>query len=115
MLRSYQPPTAGQLTKRATLLEPVEELDARGKLVQSWAERGTVWCNVRWLRGGESVMQARLASKSPAIVTMRASTLTRRVTSEWKLRIDGREFDAKEDPRETDDRAFSEVLVERQG
>ena len=115
MLRSYQPPTAGQLTKRATLLEPVEAVDADGQLVQSWAERRTVWCNVRWLRGGESVMQARLASRSPAIVTMRSSTLTRRVTSEWKLRIDGREFEAKEDPRETDDRAFFEVLVERVG
>ena len=115
MLRSYQPPTAGQLAKRATLLEPIEAVDADGQIVQSWAERRTVWCNVRWLKGGESVMQARLASKSPAIVTMRASTLTRRVTSEWKLRIDGREFDAKEDPRETDDRAFFEMLVERVG
>lgn len=115
MLRSYQPPTTGQLTKRATLLEPIEAVDADGQLVQSWRERGTVWCNIRWLRGGESVMQARLASKSPAIVTVRASTLTRRVSSEWNLRIDGREFDAKEDPRETDDRAFFEVLVERVG
>lgn len=115
MLRSYQPPTAGQLSKRATLLEPVKDVDLDGQPVRAWAERGTVWCNVRWLRGGEAVMQSRLASKSPAIVTMRASTLTRRVTSEWKLRIDGREFDAKEDPRETDDRAFLEVLVERVG
>ena len=115
MLRSYQPPTAGRLTKRATLLEPIEAVDADGQLVQSWAERDTVWCNIRWLRGGESVMQARLASKSPAIVTVRSSALTRRVTSEWKLRIDGHEFDAKEDPRETDDRAFFEVLVERVG
>ena len=106
---------AGQLSKRATLLEPVKDVDLDGQPVRSWVERGTVWCNVRWLRGGESVMQARLASKSPAIVTMRASTLTWRVTSEWKLRIDGRDFDAKEDPRETDDRAFFEVLMERVG
>lgn len=106
---------AGQLTKRATLMEQVEAVDADGQVIQSWRDRGTVWCNVRWLRGGESVMQARLASKSPAIVTVRASTLTRPITSEWKLRIDGREFDAKEDPRETDDRAFFEVLVERVG
>lgn len=106
---------AGRLTKRATLLEPIEAVDADGQVIQSWRDRGAVWCNVRWLRGGESVMQARLASKSPAIVTVRASALTRRVTSEWKLRIDGREFEAKEDPRETDDRAFFEVLVERVG
>ena len=107
--------TAGQLTKRATLLEPVEAVDADGQVVQSWQERGTVWCNVRWLRGGEAVMQSRMASKSPAIVTVRASDLTREITSEWKLRVDGRDYDAKEDWRETEDRAFLEMLVERVG
>ena len=86
-----------------------------GGTVDDWVPQFSEWAGVRHLRGGESVMQARLASKSPAIVTMRASTLTRRVTSEWKLRIDGREFDAKEDPRETDDRAFFEVLAEKVG
>lgn len=107
--------TAGQLTKRATLLEPVKELDQDRQPILRYAERGTVWCHVRWLRGGESVMAARLASRSPGIVTVRASSLTRRITSEWKLRIDGSEFDAKEDPRESDDRAFLEALVERIG
>lgn len=106
---------AGDLTKRVTLLEPIEALDRDRQVVHSWADRGTVWCHVRWLRGGESVMQARLASKSPAIVTVRASTLTRRITSDWRVRIGGREFEAKEDPRESDDRAFLEMLVERIG
>ena len=106
---------AGQLTKRATLLEPVEAVDADGQLVQSWRERGTAWCNVRWLRGGESVMQARLASKSPAIVTVRASPLTRRITSEWEALIDGRIYEFREDPRESQDRAFLEALAEATG
>lgn len=96
-------------------MQPVKELDQDRQPILRYADRGTVWCNVRWLRGGESVMQARLASKSPAIVTVRASTLTRSITSEWKLRIDGSEFDAKEDPRESDDRASLELLVERIG
>ena len=96
-----------------SLRESIE--DDMGGTRDEWVLQFVEWVGVKYLRGGESVMQARLASKSPAIVTMRASTLTRRVTSEWKLRIDGREFDAKEDPRETDDRAFFEVLVERVG
>lgn len=103
---------AGQLTKRVTLLEPVKGLDADRQPILTYGDRGTVWCNVMWLRGGESVMAARLQSRSPAIITVRASSLTRQITSEWKLRIRGRDFDAKEDPRETQDRAFLELLAE---
>ena len=103
---------AGDLTKRATLLEPVVERDADGQLVQGWLDHGTVWCHVLPLRGGESVMAARMQSRSPAVVTMRASSLSRQVTSEWRLRIDGREYHAKEDPRETQDRAWLEMLCE---
>lgn len=105
----------GQLTKRATLLEPIEDVDADGQVVRSWAVRDTVWCNWKPRRGGESVMQARIESRNPAIITARASTLTRRITSEWRVRIDGREFDVKEDPTETPDRAFLEFYAETRG
>jgi len=107
--------TAGQLTKRATLLEPIEAVDDDGQVVQSWADRGTVWCNWTPRRGGESVMQARLESRNPAIITVRASALTRRITSEWVARIDGREFDVKEAPTETPDRAYLEFLAMTRG
>ena len=106
---------AGQLTKRATLLEPVEAVDADGQVVQSWANRGTVWCNWKPRRGGESVMQARIESRNPAIITVRASTLARCITNEWRVWIDGREFEVKEDPTETPDRAFLEFYAETRG
>lgn len=106
---------AGDLTKRATLLEPIEAVDDDGQVVQSWADRGTVWCNWTPRRGGEGVMQARIESRNPAIITVRASALTRRITSEWVARIDGREFDVKEDPTETPDRAFLEFYAETRG
>lgn len=106
---------AGRLTKRATLLEPIEAVDADGQVVQSWADRGTVWCNWTPRRGGEGVMQARIESRNPAIITVRASALTRRITSEWRVRIDGREFEVKEDPTETPDRAFLEFYAETRG
>ncbi|MFC3568404.1 phage head closure protein [Paracoccus simplex] len=105
----------GQLTKRAMLLEPVEATDADGQVVQSWDDRGTVWCNWKPRRGGEGVMQARIESRNPAIITVRASTLTRRITSEWRVRIDGRDFDVQEDPTETPDRSFLEFLAMTKG
>lgn len=107
--------TAGQLTKRALLLEPVESVDADGQIVQSWAERGTVWCNWTPRRGGEGVLQARIESRNPAIITVRAYGLTRRITSEWRVRIDGREYEVQEDPTETPDRAFLEFLAMTRG
>lgn len=102
----------GDLKKRATLRAPVEDRDADGQIVQSFADRGVVWAHLRPLRGGEAVMQARMQSRSPAIVTVRRSTITTPITSEWRVIIDGRDYAVREDPRETDDRAFLEFLVE---
>lgn len=106
---------AGRLTKRATLLEPFEDRDRDGRIVQGWMDRGTVWCNWTPRRGGESVMQARIESRNPAIITVRASGLTRSITSEWRARIDGREYDVKEEPQETPDRAFLQFYAETGG
>lgn len=107
--------SAGQLTKLATLLEPFEAVDADGQIVQRYEDRGRVWCNLTPRRGGEGVMQARIESRNPAIITVRASSLTRRITSEWRLGIDGREYDVKEDPQETEDRAFLQFYAETRG
>lgn len=106
---------AGDLTKRAALSEPVEAVDADGQIVQSYALRATVWANVKPLRGGESVMQARMESRSPAIITVRASSQSRQITSEWRAVIDGKTYHVREDPRETQDRAFLEFLAEARG
>lgn len=106
---------SGDLTKRATFQRPVKLTDADGQVVQSYATVFTASANVRWLRGGESVMQSRLASKSPAILTFRAHDQAQAVTSEYRVVIDGKTFEAKEDPRESQDRAFLEMLAERVG
>lgn len=103
----------GDLTKRALFRAPVKATDANGKRIIEYADRFKFWTNVRHLRGGESVMQSRLASKSPAILTVRAATETRQITSEWRVVVNGGLFNLKEDPRETQDGAFLEVLVER--
>lgn len=105
----------GDLTKRATLLEPITVRDEDGGKIGDYTDRSTVWANLLPLRGTEAVMQARIQSRNPAIITVRASSLTRQITSEWRVRIDGRVFDVKERPRETQDRAFLEFLAEAQG
>ncbi|WP_312529933.1 phage head closure protein [Paracoccus sp. (in: a-proteobacteria)] len=106
---------AGDLTKRATFQRPHKEKDADGKVIHTYPEAFTAWVNLKPLRGGESVMASRMQSRSPAIVTFRSSTQARAVTSEWRVVIDGRIYESKEDPRETQDRALFEMLVEGGG
>lgn len=106
---------AGKLTHRAAFAAPFEARDEDGQLVQRHDAQFTVWCGVRWLRGGESVMQARMQSRSPAILTVRKTPDTDRITSEWRVLVDGRDFDVKEDPRPSDDRGYLEMLAEDRG
>ena len=104
-----------KLDYRATFAAPVEAVDADGQVVQDYQEQFAVWAGVRWLRGGESVMQARMQSRSPAILTVRKTPDTERITSEWRVLVDGRDFDVKEDPRPSDDRGYLEMLAETRG
>lgn len=103
---------AGRLRRRVTFQEAVVIRDPDGMLIQGWEERFTLWCHVHYLRGSEAVMQARLVSKSPAILTIRASVKTRAITSEWRAVIEAVVFDLKEDPRPSEDGATLEMLAE---
>ncbi len=108
---------AGKLDHRATFERPVQSRDEDGQLIQGWHDEATVWASVRYLRGGESVMAARMQSRTPAILTIRSSSTARRVTSEWRVQTRDRSgterlFEVKEDPRPTEGGGFLEMLVE---
>lgn len=103
------------LTKRAAFQRPMKSRDADGNPITSYPTVFEAWVNLKPLRGGESVMAARMQSRAPAIVTFRSSSQTREVTSEWRVVISGRIYAAKEDPRETQDRAYLEMLIEGGG
>lgn len=100
---------------RATFQEPFEDEDADGQVVQRYDDRFQDRVTMRFLRGGESVLAARLESRSPVIIGVRNSARAREVTSEWRAVIDGKTYHVKEDPRETQDRAFLEFLAEARG
>ncbi len=48
--------------------------------------RTMVWANFRFLRGGETVQSARLEGRQPVVVTIRASSATKAITPEWRMR-----------------------------
>lgn len=108
---------AGSLDHRAAFQSPVHERDEDGQIHQGWRDEFVAWASVRHLRGGESVMQARMQSRSPAILTIRNSAAARAVTSEWRAVVRDRTgiervFEMREDPRPTEGSAFLEMLAE---
>lgn len=104
--------TAADLTLFGSFYEPFEDTDADGQVIQDWLLRFTCPVHVRHLRGGEEVMQARLQSKNPVIVTVRTCNQARAVTSEWRVSVGGKLYDIKEDPRPDQARRLLEMLAE---
>lgn len=107
------PVTPGQLRHRITLAERVMIEDEYGNVEGSWQDRGTVAAAFRFLRGGEEVMAGRLAGKQPAIITVRSSTLTRSMTTAWRITYDGDAYNARAITDPTGRRAWLEILAEK--
>lgn len=103
---------AGQLDRRVTFQSFVMIEDDMGGVVHGWEDRFTLWAHIRYLRGSEAVMQARLVSKAPVIITVRRSAQSVGITSEWRAVVGGVIFDLKEDPRPSEDGGFMEMLAE---
>ena len=109
--------TAGQLDHRAefSLRESIE--DDMGGTRDEWVLQFVEWVGVKYLRGTEAVMQARLASRNPMIVTVRNSARARQVTSEWRVTLRSRSgvtfvAEVREDPRPAEGDGFLEMLCE---
>ena len=98
-----------------SLRESIE--DDMGGTRDEWVPHFVEWAGVKHLRGGESVMQARLASRNPVIVTIRNSARARQITSEWRVTLRSRSgivlvAEVKEDPRPSEGDAYLEFLAE---
>ena len=88
-----------------------------GGTQDSWVPQFTAWAGVKYLRGGEGVMQARMQSRNPVIVTIRNSARARQITSEWRVTLRSRSgvvlvAEVREDPRPSERDGFLEMLAE---
>ena len=75
-----------RLAHRVALLKPVTSSDGYGGRDEVRAERFRAKADIRYLRGGEEVQAARLAGRQPAVVTIRAFSASREVTTGWTVR-----------------------------
>ena len=81
-----------------------ETSDGYGNMVGEWAEAFEDRVDVRYLRGSEAVLAARLAGRQTIIITIRDSEAARRIAPEWRAIIRGVEYNIREPLRPTDQR-----------
>lgn len=105
---------AGDLYYKVDCQKRGEQDDGYGNTVSDFVTQFTVRAAYRHLRGGEGVIAARLENKHPVIITVRASSQTRQITSDWRLvdARDGTAWAVKDVTHETD-RQFISLLCER--
>jgi SPP1 family predicted phage head-tail adaptor len=105
---------ANDLTERVAFDLRAEVDDGYGNTQSDWVERFQCRAAYRHLRGGESVMAGRLEGKHTQIITVRSSSQTRQIDTDWRVRDTrtGQEFNIRDVTHETD-RQWISLLVER--
>ncbi|BCH32634.1 hypothetical protein MesoLjLc_45640 [Mesorhizobium sp. L-8-10] len=104
----------GDLFYRVAFDRRTEVDDGLGNTLADWVEQFQCRAAYRHLRGGESVVASRLQGKHVQIIAVRASSQTRQVSTDWRVRDarTGEVFNIRDVTVETD-RAFISFLCER--
>lgn len=76
---------AGALKERVSFAARVDQDDGAGNTQSDWVEQFQRAAAFTHLKGGETVMAARLTNKHPMIVRIRSSVASRAVTADWRL------------------------------
>ncbi|PSJ64504.1 phage head completion protein [Kumtagia ephedrae] len=83
-------PGAGRLDQRVTFEAPVAPAsDGGGGVVDGFAPQFTVWAGFFRPRGDEAVTAARLEGRHVVDVTVRSSSQSRQITTDWRM-VDAR-------------------------
>ncbi len=108
---------AGALFYRVECQKRAPIDDGLGNQVSGdFATQFTVSAGYTHMRGGEGVVAARLQRKHPMIVTVRSSSQTRQITTDWRLvdKRTGEEMAIKDVTPELN-RQWISLLVEKGG
>lgn len=77
---------AGKLDRRVAFDRPEGVNNGQGGTMMGWHEQHRCWAAMTFLRGGETVMAARLSGKQPVVVTIRTCLAARAIGTNWRLR-----------------------------
>lgn len=76
---------AGDLFHRVAFEAPVAGSDGAGGVLAGFAERCIVRAEFIHIRGGEGVLAARLESKHPQVIRVRAMAATLAASADWRI------------------------------
>lgn len=79
-------PGSGALDRRVVFQQ--QAVTRPGVRNGDWTDDFARWCSIAWLRGGEGVLEGRLAGNAPAVITVRDDAETRQVTGAWRARTE---------------------------
>lgn len=87
--------------------------DGMGNTRASWAEQFRCSAGKLVMRGGETVMAARLEGRQPVILTVRSETRTKAINSDWRARDvrTGETYNVRSS-QHGESRAYIELLCE---
>ncbi len=104
---------AGELRERCTFEGPGLAADDIGGNVRTWVVEFALWGKFRPERGSEALQAGRLNESDAGVLTLRKSSDTDRITTDWRVTIDGVLYNVRSiiDPFRTGDRV--ELLIER--
>lgn len=104
---------AGDLKRRVAFDKRTSATDGYGNTVGGWAEQFLVAAGYLHLKGGETVMAARLEGQHMQVIFVRLSSQTLGVSTEWRIR-DARASTIYNirDITPTEDRQWLEFLVQ---
>ena len=77
---------AGDLCYRVAFDRRADVDDGYGNTVSGWVEQFQCRAAYRHLRGGEFVMVGRLQGRHSQVIAVRASSQTRQVSTDWRVR-----------------------------
>ncbi|KAB0538473.1 head-tail adaptor [Pseudochrobactrum saccharolyticum] len=118
---------AGQMDYSVAFDAPSKIPDGHGGTENGWTADNVAvkeYAAFRFLRGGETVQAARLQGKQPVVVTVYSNSVTRQITTAWRMRdVRAGAYDAKGNWRgdvynirsivPTNDRQFLEITAEK--
>lgn len=83
----------GRARTRLALQRPTETVAASGAVTKGWATQGTVWAEIRGLRGQEALQGQQVQATLTHTIRIRYSSLTATIDPTWRGQAGGRTFD----------------------
>lgn len=77
---------APKLYESVAFDSPMATTNDYGGVEDGWTQEFTTRANFRFLRGSEAVQAARLEGRQPVVATVRRSTDSEAITTDWRMR-----------------------------